>query len=114
MIGFVCVGLQTFINIKNAILFMLFYAVLAYALFVVNHLTFKNATIGMKLMGLIFVDKNNCSPSVGVILRRAILAPAWGIQYLKSIFTGEDITNWELKYFGTIIVLKTDTESHLH
>lgn len=77
---------------------------LIYCFFMFSPLIFRNASIGMKVMHLKIVDNNFNVPSVRLILKRWVMFPKWSVDYFKSIFTGSDMDNWELKNLGTQIV----------
>lgn len=87
------------------ILFNLFFTMpLVYCFFMFSPLIFKNASIGMKFMGLMLVDENFNVPSVKLIMRRWILLPRWALEYFKSIFNENTTNEWELEYLGTQLV----------
>ena len=81
-----------------------------YCAYIFSPLIFRNASIGMKLLGFRIVDEDFGIPSVKLILKRGVWAPRLSLEWAKSIFTGNDTSAWELKHLGTQIVYVRSTD----
>ena len=94
-------------------LFNLFFTIpLVYCFFMFSPLIFKNASIGMKFMGLMLVDEKFNVPSVKLIMKRWILLPMWALENFKSVFNENTTNEWELKHLGTQLVSAKNKQFH--
>lgn len=103
-IAMLCAFVQSLLNIKNVVFFMLFYFGFALLLFIIRPLLFKNASVGMRIMHIMIVDKDGQIPPKKQILKRQCLTPLILFQWIK--FQGCDTAEWELMHIGTQIILK--------
>ncbi|MBR3680386.1 MAG: RDD family protein [Clostridia bacterium] len=76
--------------------------ILYYALFQI----YKKATPGMKMSGLIIVNKDGSVPTKKAILKRFLYAFPWSMVFIVSILTDYDLQKWEKRVLGTILTEK--------
>ena len=74
------------------------------AMFFLKPLLFKNASIGMRLVGLRIVDRGGDCPPAKMILYRTVNFITLGKEWKKRWLADEDLYYWGLYTVGTHIV----------
>lgn len=69
---------------------------------------FVNGSIGMKMMGLIIVDKDGKKPTRKQVARSCWLYHRWLRKNFFNHIMREPYEEWEVYYLGTQIILKKD------
>ena len=90
----------------KCLFFVFLFAPLYWLYHIITMIILKDATIGMRIKKIHFVDENYLPPARSALVKMWLNFPLWSIAYAKSVFGRLGLQDWELKNFGCTVVQK--------